>query len=61
MISPKSCSDCNHVILRLQELPLADPKEDEVEVKYMASPVNPADINILQGVCMCACTCHVLL
>ena len=41
------------VIFRLQELPLADPKEDEVEVKYMASPINPADINILQGVCVC--------
>ena len=36
---------------------MAEPKEDEVEVKYMASPINPADINILQGKWVCVCVC----
>jgi trans-2-enoyl-CoA reductase len=36
-------------VIQKETEPLADPKSDEVLVKMLASPVNPADINTIQG------------
>lgn len=36
-------------VVQLEEEIIPDPKEKEVLVKILASPVNPADINTIQG------------
>ncbi|XP_050298766.1 enoyl-[acyl-carrier-protein] reductase, mitochondrial isoform X2 [Anthonomus grandis grandis] len=36
-------------VIQLTETELPDPKPDEVLVKLLAAPVNPADINTIQG------------
>jgi len=37
-------------VLRLKELKLSKIKDDEVLVKFLASPINPSDINQIEGV-----------
>ena len=45
---------CNFInrrkVLKFQRLKLPKIAENEVIVKYMISPINPADINTIQGV-----------
>jgi mitochondrial enoyl-[acyl-carrier protein] reductase / trans-2-enoyl-CoA reductase len=36
-------------VLRVIESPLADPGPDEVVVKMSAAPINPADLNSIEG------------
>ncbi|XP_058115780.1 enoyl-[acyl-carrier-protein] reductase, mitochondrial-like [Anopheles ziemanni] len=36
-------------VLRLQEETISDPKDDEVLIKTLGAPINPADINTIQG------------
>jgi len=36
-------------VLKRYEETLAEPKNSEVLVKILAAPVNPADINVIQG------------
>lgn len=36
-------------VLELMELPMPEPSENEVRVKVLASPINPADILFIQG------------
>jgi NADPH:quinone reductase-like Zn-dependent oxidoreductase len=40
----------NHVnIYRLKESQLGDPSDKQVLVKMLAAPINPADINLIEG------------
>ena len=34
---------------RLQEIPLAQMGDEDVSVEMLASPVNPVDVNVIQG------------
>ncbi len=36
--------------LKLRDVEIGDPKEGQVVVKLLAAPVNPADINMIQGI-----------
>ena len=36
-------------VLRIVDLPLPDPRPDEVVVKMSAAPINPADLNSIEG------------
>uniref|UniRef100_A0A182P7I4 Enoyl-[acyl-carrier-protein] reductase, mitochondrial n=1 Tax=Anopheles epiroticus TaxID=199890 RepID=A0A182P7I4_9DIPT len=36
-------------VLQLQEEPVPDPKQGEVLIKTLGAPINPADINTIQG------------
>src|SRR3954471_16308555 len=36
-------------VLRIADLPLPDPGPDEVVVKMNAAPINPADLNSIEG------------
>lgn len=40
-------------VLQLVEDKLADPKNKQVLVKILAAPINPADINTIQGESAC--------
>lgn len=41
--------DPKQVVKHYQE-PLADPKDSQVLLKMLVAPINPADINTIQGV-----------
>src|SRR3989440_10723280 len=36
-------------VLRIVDLPLPDPRPNEVVVKMSAAPINPADLNSIEG------------
>jgi NADPH:quinone reductase-like Zn-dependent oxidoreductase len=36
-------------VLEIQEMPLPEPKDNEVRVKIIASPINPADFLFIKG------------
>lgn len=38
-----------HKVLEIHETELDAPKDDEVLVKMLVAPINPADINVIQG------------
>lgn len=41
-------------VLRRHEEPLVPPKDAEVLVKMLLAPINPADINTIQGTHICS-------
>lgn len=42
-------------VVAKREAQLDSPKSNEVLVKILAAPINPADINVIQGKWMSAC------
>ena len=49
MGGPLTACDICHISIRLQEITLAQLGADDVSVEMLASPVNPVDVNVIQG------------
>lgn len=46
-------------VLQLVEDKLANPKDQQVLVEILAAPINPADINTIQGNNICSIHCYI--
>lgn len=45
-------------VLQIRSTEIKAPADSEILVKVLVAPINPADINIIQGECLLQVACH---